>query len=340
MKMKFRSSLIVIAAILAALTISCKKDDDPTYKVFTGSLNFTIPVYAKVGDTMIFKPGLLYKEDGVSLTGICWQVKEIEAAADTTRLETDPQSISGSKTFIVPDTLGTFQVCCTGFADGYYPTTANQSFTSLKEGLNTGSITDFDLYDDDIEYTDPRDGKTYLCAEIGPLVWMRLNLSYSGSGHPYGGSETLEKIFGRFYTWNEAVNACPEGWRLPDEKDWVSLAKEAGNPDCLEFNNFSGVAGATMVNARFNSEKMWEFWPKVTITNSTRFSAMPFGYANIDDNGKYDFQAIFQYGAFWSADSWGVNGVYHYINPEINDIFAGNFPKDRVAMPVRCVRDK
>ena len=36
------------------------------------------------------------------------------------------------------------------------------------------------------------------------------------------------KKYGRLYTWNAAMKACPTGWRVPDSRDWIGLFIEAG----------------------------------------------------------------------------------------------------------------
>jgi len=44
--------------------------------------------------------------------------------------------------------------------------------------------------------------------------------------------------YGEYYTWEEAKNACPKGWRLPTEKEIKSLC-DAGS----EWEPLNGVQG-------------------------------------------------------------------------------------------------
>lgn len=119
----------------------------------------------------------------------------------------------------------------------------------------------------DIEYgtlIDPRDGKTYRTVKIDGKNWMAENLNYADSVKTpslltgtwcYNENDTNCNALGRLYTWGSAIDSvalateqsldcgylkkcripdeiqgiCPPGWRLPNEGDWNSLLKAAGN---------------------------------------------------------------------------------------------------------------
>lgn len=34
--------------------------------------------------------------------------------------------------------------------------------------------------------------------------------------------------YGRLYTWSNAMEVCPRGWRLPNKEDWETLLKNVG----------------------------------------------------------------------------------------------------------------
>ena len=53
----------------------------------------------------------------------------------------------------------------------------------------------------------------------------------------------MDMIFGKYYTWTEAQTACPEGWELPSDADFVELARKvSGKDDFVEHEEFKDVA--------------------------------------------------------------------------------------------------
>ena len=94
-----------------------------------------------------------------------------------------------------------------------------------------------------------------------------------------------------------------------------------------------------MVDASFNGEKMWEYWPQVKITNSFGFNAVPTGYVDTTDSFK-TYTQYGEYACWWTADNANDElGVYMYIHDEYTDVRKGTGDKNSLYMGVRCVKD-
>jgi len=77
--------------------------------------------------------------------------------------------------------------------------------------------TDLDHY----EGTDSRDGEKYKVFIVGDHYWFYENLNYQtekGSFTVPGDDNGSE--YGRLYTWEAAMSACPPGTHLPSDKEW------------------------------------------------------------------------------------------------------------------------
>ena len=79
-------------------------------------------------------------------------------------------------------------------------------------------------------FTDPRDGKVYRTVNLNGLTWIADNLAYeTGEGcWLYDDDPQNGEKYGRLYTWETAIKACPPGWRLPTDEEWKGLAMHFG----------------------------------------------------------------------------------------------------------------
>ncbi|MDO4826114.1 MAG: fibrobacter succinogenes major paralogous domain-containing protein [Bacteroidia bacterium] len=340
--MKLEKLLLSAAALLViAAAVSCHKnktDEDDSTESFTGSVSFTLPSYISPGEVHTFHIDSVSREDGGTY-GCIWTIEALDIK-DTTRVEADPSSVSGDYIFTVPDTLCAITVKGTVFAEGYTTISTSLSSTIVSADKEKGSITgrSFDT-EKDFVFTDSRDGKQYWCTTIGDRDWFRENLACEGTGYPYDGSSNLSQILGHYYSWNEALVSCPEGWRLPDTEDWSALAAAVTGKDFGATDSFSDIAGKMMANVYFNGNRMWEYWPKVNITDSSRFSAIPTGYGFGDAEDGYSFAGYCEYAAFWVNGTYGDKALYRYLYVDKTDCFAGTADKDGFLASVRCVRD-
>ena len=69
----------------------------------------------------------------------------------------------------------------------------------------------------------------YKIVTIADLEWMteNLNIEVEGSCCYNNNPDNCEK-FGRLYTWEGAMNACPEGWHLPSDAEWRQTIDHLG----------------------------------------------------------------------------------------------------------------
>ena len=335
-----KTTLMATAALFFILAASCNKDKDKTTTSlsFTGALDFTVPAYVNPGDIIEAEPRGMNK-DTVDF-GYYWTVTPIRDYKDTTRYLGDPASVTGKFSFEVPDTVCTMTVTCVAFATGYYTTSATYNVTIVKPGFEDGSLTEDGITPEMPSIVDARDGKTYYYKQIGSNNWFVRNLAYSGSGVSFGGSAALDDVYGRYYSWEEAQTACPEGWQLPSADQWNELARAAGyNGEGT--GDYLGIAGNLMVNAYFNTHRMWEYWPVVKITNSTGFSAIPTGYCTTTSAGVDGF-GDYNYAVYWTGDEADVEGesygLYRMIYVEKPDLMLDSTHKTGFQASVRCVQ--
>jgi hypothetical protein len=75
------------------------------------------------------------------------------------------------------------------------------------------------------EFISCSDGENnYAVVTIGDQTWMAENLNYETSdswGFFNNGSNC--DVYGRLYTWDAAMSACPSGWHLPSDNEWKTL---------------------------------------------------------------------------------------------------------------------
>lgn len=336
-------TLLAVTLAVAAI-ISCKKDEETEIKPsLSGTLTFEVPEFVELEEKVTLVPKGITHPEGKGV-GYYWKVTPDMESSDTTKFENEDGT--GAFEYTFRDSLGTYTVTCYAYASGYYSSSATYYVTTVKGGIN-GSITDAEFFASDPSYTDPRDGRKYYTTVLGSNEWFRQNLAYPGTssekiGMPFRNAEAMNDVFGRFYTWEEAQKACPEedGWRLPDDTDIRELAEYLTGNEQETGQTIEGVSGKIMVNAKFNTIRLWEFWPAVKITNESKLSTLPAGYANISGTTK-DFSGVYDYAAFWTAET-SLNpeqAIYRYIYCDKPDIMIGSGYKESFAANIRCVRD-
>jgi uncharacterized protein (TIGR02145 family) len=175
-------------------------------------------------------------------------------------------------------------------------------------------------------------GNKYNTIKIGNQTWMAQNLASSKAPDgkaittfPYLGVEDSVKVYGRIYDWENARKACPMGWHLPSDKEWLEMINFLGGPL---------VAGGKMKEA---GTTHWKD-PNTGASNESGFTALPGGYKTA--RGKYiDFKRNLAY--FWTSTPVDEqNACGYYLNNSEPIIYRNykSFTKD-TGFAVRCVKD-
>ncbi len=341
MKMRIHGSTILLTLMALVLFAgSCKKEEE-TKEYMNGSVSVShkMPPYVKAGDKFQFTPGGVTAPDGTA-------VAYYFTAPITGKKDTLKNGINVYE-YEVPDTLGTFTISCIAYpvesSDKYYVSSGTINFVVVSDDPLKGSITGIGRKVGDSRVT--IDGRIYYAGAAGGKEWLRSNLSIvrldaAGNevfGHSFQNSPAMRHVFGAYYTWEEAQTACPEGWHLPSEAEWVALLKDMGAPSDLQpLQDSPCGAGKLMVKALFNGVPMWDYYRGVTIKDAA-LSAIPTGYAQINE-GQYSFYDFDNYSIFWTSDEFEGKGVYRYIFEQYDNVFVGHADKSSFAASVRCVR--
>ena len=338
--MNFNRTIIAALAILTLAFVSCKKDDeDESYFTFSGNIEIAeyIPSYVTPGQVIRMTPSGTRKDSTDPDTPVIkysFYAKPFMTSRDTT----------DCWVFTVPDSLCTMNVSVYASAPGYYSQSYEFSIVIVDPAQ---SLTNVFYNRFGGTFKDPRDSRVYPYTKIAGKDWMEKNLAYCEFGKAYmsvedSGYDAMTDIFGMYYTWDQAVKACPEGWRLPSDQDWTDMCQTLTEAPLTTLEVFPGIASKLMCNARLNDERLWTYY---TISkpepDASYMNLLPAGFANISGDTYY-FESSLSSAAFWTSteyDSEKAYCRYLYNNSKNADVQAHPLYKDFVATTVRCIRD-
>jgi len=196
-------------------------------------------------------------------------------------------------------------------------------------------------------FTDSRDGKTYRTVRIGNQTWMAENLNFAtDSSACYDNADSNCTKYGLLYNWDDAVTACPAGWRVPSDEDWDSLALAAGGQrvkdECGQLvEDEDGNYYWKFAGKKLKSTTGWkDYWEdddgKLVSGNGTNdfvFSALPGGY------GGDDFYSAGGYGYWWSATEFDASSAWYRNMYYYNDnVYRDSYYKTGL-FSLRCLQD-
>lgn len=176
-------------------------------------------------------------------------------------------------------------------------------FLVVKSGNTSENSTNFLL--------DSRDNSKYRTVTIGKQTWMAENLNYKiRNSWCYDNDPENCITFGRLYSWESAMAACPSGWKLPSDMDWRQLKT------FVESQNGQGKAGSVL--------------------QSNEFAARLGG-----DSFKGHYQLLEENGYYWSSTEIDIDRAFDFVFlSKSDDLIEGN-PKYALkgnGFSVRCIK--
>ena len=187
------------------------------------------------------------------------------------------------------------------------------------------------------EFQDSISGEKYSWVQIGSTKWLSKNLDYLPSVRTvsetssianryhvydyYGNSTTEAKesanyiTYGTLYNWQSALDACPNGWRLPTKTEWEDLVEIA--------------QGEKSASKMLRQDYTWNDSSKVN--NFMGFSALAGGYLN----SNFDFDQINSQAYWWSSTKTADSVYYFNLSKDLAVVSATD--REFLGHSVRCV---
>lgn len=185
------------------------------------------------------------------------------------------------------------------------------------------------IKDDFHTFVDARDGQKYRTVDVGDKTWLAENLNYEAEDSWWYEEEPSNgDKFGRLYTWEAVLAACPEGWHIADVIDWQELAESVGGSWMTIGGGPTGGDGST------------ETFEKLIDGGESGFDALLGG---MRDSGFNAFFEKMQNGFYWGQSPDGSK-VYTYgfsakMGGRIVRFMVANEADRENAISCRCVRN-
>ena len=181
-------------------------------------------------------------------------------------------------------------------------------------------------------FKDPRDGERYQYIEIENRYWMTSNMRYKVEGSKLN-LDNPSPLYGRLYTWEQAMKACPEGWWLSTDLDCFSLERKLIYDETEKFTE--GKYRGQNVKI-LKSKKDWS----PSGTDSLKMNILPAG-----DFAFGKFTNLGMVAGFWTSTVHIMGGelgekfaYYRIITDDEEGIYYDSQQKD-IYYSCRCVKN-
>jgi uncharacterized protein (TIGR02145 family) len=195
-----------------------------------------------------------------------------------------------------------------------------------------------------VEITDTRDGNVYKTINVGNQTWFAENLNYQipdsslrndEEGWCYDNAPANCTKYGRLYEWHQAMVACPPGWHLPSDQEWMELEIAIGMTPYLADDYGERQL---LIGQKLKSTSGWNEEGFGNGNDSIGFAALPGGLHTFY-MGADLFQGLGEYGKWWtSTDETTPESFVRRITHYYSYIYRVRENKNQ-AYSVRCVRD-
>jgi uncharacterized protein (TIGR02145 family) len=152
-------------------------------------------------------------------------------------------------------------------------------------------------------------GQNFKSIKIGNQVWMAENLNvYVPGSWTYNDNPENGEKYGRLYTWDAALKACPPGWHLPTDKEWQTLIDNLGGED---------IAGKQLKPG-----------------GTSGFNATLGG---LTDVGNY--RLLNTYGTYWTSSSYDTDHAWYIYITASTSLITKTYFRKNYGFSVRYVKN-
>jgi len=219
----------------------------------------------------------------------------------------------------------------------------------------TGSPSSSINYEVEFAKCTDEDGRNYSTMRIGDQIWMSENLAYLPAVSPDSTGSDTEKhyyvfgyegtdvpsakatanysIYGVLYNMVAAQTACPSGWHLPGDDEWIILEQFLGMSES-DVNKIDWRSSGTVGGQLKETGNAHWSGPNTGATNSSGFTGLPGGYRGKD--GRFIF--IDSTANFYSATENGTSFAWFRSMRNNGDDIYRSYLYRRFGLSVRCVK--